>query len=249
MLARVDAQLGDMRDALLLLDDLARLADEGGDPVAAYHASSRLILAATVVGDFAAAEASALIVREAGERALIDPTAGALGYFGTVGILALLQGRFDQPATPMPDLTFPQATMQALFVTSRALGCMQSNDREGARRALEWLTPDTLVTLPRDLYWPSLMWMLGATLPLLEDAERAGAAYSLAAPYSEVFIVDGAGIFLGSMHHHVGLLADAAGATRDAIEHLDAAARAHRSIDATYWTAASECALKELRRR
>jgi DNA-binding SARP family transcriptional activator len=248
MLARVEAQLGDMPGALHLLEDLACLADETGDPVAAYHASARLVLAATIAGDFRAAEVGALAVREAGDRAHVDPTGGALAYFGTVGILAVLEGRVDPNATPNVDLTFPQATMQALFIACGALVCVQSNNVEAARRALEPLTAEALVALPRDLYWPSLTWMLGATLPVLDDAERAGVAYSLAAPYARVFIVDGAGIFLGSMHHHLGLLAAAAGAERDAIAHLDAAVRAHRSIDATYWTAKSEHAREQLGR-
>jgi DNA-binding SARP family transcriptional activator len=238
-LARVFALRGDIDAALSALEDLAHQSRATQDPVGAYLAESRTVLAATRRGDYPAAELAAAGVREAGVRALMDPTAAGLAYYGTIGILRILQ-RVDVGASFTDDIVFPQATMHAAFRASMALQAAYAGNLTSAARALEPLTADHLAALPRDLYWPSLVWMLADVCRELHDSERAGALLALAAPFADVYVVDGGGIFLGSMHHHLGILASAAGDDERATAYLTAAVAAHERANAPTWVAISE---------
>jgi hypothetical protein len=63
-------------------------------------------------------------------------------------------------------------------------------------------------------------------------------------PYADQFLVVAAGIFSGSVAHHLGLLASVLGRLEDAEEHFTRAVQAHPGIGAPKWLARSrlECA-------
>ncbi len=130
--------------------------------------------------------------------------------------------------------------MHASFLASQALGSVQSGDLDRARAAIQPVTPERLATLPCDLYWPLVVWMVAAVSHALNDRERALALLPFASPIADLYLIDPGGIFLGSMHHHTGLLAATAGESDAARSHLENAVAAHRRIGASQWLARSE---------
>jgi DNA-binding SARP family transcriptional activator len=224
ILARLDAIEGDVASARTWFAALAAV----DDPVAQYHAAAVGVLDATLLGDTDAAIAAAARVRDAGVLALLDPTAAAMAHFGMVGMIEQVGGRSPTNAGPA-EIEFPQETMHASYLASRG--------------DLASLTPEYLAALDHDIYWPTLVYLLaGQDL----GAARACALLSPAAAVADAHVVDGACIYLGSMHHHVGLLAAATGDHGRSREHLAAAVAAHDAIGAPVWRGRSEAALSHL---
>jgi hypothetical protein len=229
---------GDVLCALASYAELDRLGRELGDPVARYHAAYGDVLRTTLRRDYTAAIAAAGRVRDAGLRALPDQSGPALGYFGTLGILQLLQGTVPEGLAPIAT-TFPQPTMDASFRAYFAVVSAQRGNLPESRAAIEHLDAAALAALPRDLYWPSVVWLLAEAFAALADRERAEALYALAEPFADVVIVDGACDFLGAMSHHLGVLATTMGADAVAAELFEHAAALHSRLGATEWAEAS----------
>lgn len=247
MLPRYHACLGDIAQAELLFGELADLAEQTNDLFAAHQASFGQLLRPTVEGDYNAAEVAAERVRTAGERALIDSTAPALAYWGSIGMLRLLQGRWHE-LDITPTMSWPQPTLNALFQASIAAGRASENDVEGTREALSRVDPMSLADLPREMYWTSVIAMLAAACWRAHDTIRAAVLYEIAATHSDIFAINPGCIFLGAMHHHLGLLAGTLNLD-DAESHLSTAVDLHRRIGARIWVRRSEDALADLAAR
>jgi hypothetical protein len=186
MLPRYHACLGDIAQAELLFGELADLAEQTNDLFAAHQASFGQLLGPTIEGDYDAAEIAAEQVRTAGERALIDSTAPALAYWGAIGMLRLLQGRWHE-LNISSTMSWSQPTMNALFQASIAAGRASENDVEGTREALSRVDPMSLADLPREMYWTSLIAMLAAACWRADDTTRAAVLYEIAgAPFRNV---------------------------------------------------------------
>jgi hypothetical protein len=233
-LARVEAMRGDFAVADEHFAELARLADELDLPLARYHAAYRDVLGATVRSDYPAATRALERARDIGVRALPDPSAAAIGHFASLGIIQLLQGAVPESMAPI-QTEWPDTTMNATYRAYFAVLATQRCDLESAAAALEHLDSATLTALPRDPYWPSLVWLLSAAFAALGDRERAEAMYGLAVPFADVLIVDLGATFLGAMAHHLGVLAATFGADDAAADHLAAAVAAHEQIGADVW--------------
>ena len=63
----------------------------------------------------------------------------------------------------------------------------------------------------------------------------AGAVYDVARPFGWLTVVNPGGVYLGSMEHHLGVLAATSGAADVAAGHFDAAVEAHRVAGADEW--------------
>jgi hypothetical protein len=247
MLPRYHACLGDIAQAERLFGELADLAERTSDLFAAHQASFGRLLRPTVEGDYDAAEVAAERVRTAGERALIDPTATALAYWGAIGMLRLLQGRWHE-VDVSPTMSWPQPTLNAMFHASIAAGRASENDLEGTREALSHVDPTSLADLPREIYWTSLIALLAAACWRAHDTTRAAVLYEIAAPHADMFVINPGCIFLGAMHHHLGLLAGTLNRD-DAGVHLDTAIELHRRVGAHIWVQRSKNALADLTAR
>jgi DNA-binding SARP family transcriptional activator len=244
-LARVEAMRGDLVLADTYFAELERLGDELDNPVARYHAAYGDVLRATVRGDYAAALRAIDRARDAGLLAMPDPTGPALGHFGSVGIIRLLQGTVPDSMAPM-ETQFPTPSMDATYRAYFGAVAAQRGDRDGAAAAVRHLPPATLVELPRDAYWPSLVWLLSTAFDALADRERAAVLYELAAPYADAVVVDLGATFLGAMAHHLGVLAATCGDAARARDHFRAARAVHERWGADAWTAGSQAALDRL---
>jgi tetratricopeptide (TPR) repeat protein len=244
-LARVEALRGDVELAQAHLAELEQLAEELDDPVARYHASFGAVFRATLRSDYPGARRAIEIARDAGVSAYPDPAAAALAYFGSLGIIQLLEGTVPAAMEPM-ETNFPGDTMDATYRTYFAVVAVQRGDLDTARAALHRIDPGVLASLPRDAYWPSLVWLLAVACHALGDRERAEVMYGLAARFSQVVVVDLGATFLGSMSHHLGVLATTFGDIALASDHLRDAVAVHTRLGAEEWTAKSSAALERL---
>jgi DNA-binding SARP family transcriptional activator len=246
-LARIDAMLGDFvlaDEHFAALEDLAETHD---DPVARYHASLREVLRTTLRGDYSSAIEALGVERDAAVAALPDSAAAGLAYFGSLGIIQLLQGAVPDLAAIGPmETSFPMPTMDAAFRSWFAVLAAKSGDLEQAVTLIKHLDADALASLPRDPYWPSLVWLLSLAFNALADGDRANALYELALPYADIMIVDLGATFLGAMSHHLGVLASTFRAKKAAVDHFKSAIAAQTRAGADGWAAKSAAALDEL---
>ncbi len=243
--ARIEAMRGDLTLATEHFAELERLGDELDNPVARYHAAYGDVLRATVRSDYPAALGAIDRVRDAGLAAMPDPMGPALGHYGSLGIIQLLCGTVPETMAPM-HTQFPSAAMDATYRAYFAAVAAQRGDREGAAEAIHHLDAETLSSLRRDAYWPSLVWLLSIALDALADRDRAAVVYDLAAPFADVIVVDLGATFLGAMAHHLGGLAATCGNHDVARDHFRAALDAHERWGADAWAAKSRAQLDRL---
>ena len=96
------------------------------------------------------------------------------------------------------------------------------------------LDPEVLRRLPRDAFWPGVMAFAASVCHELDDHARAAALHEVASPHANLCLFDAGGVFLGSMHLHLGLLAEVL-ENDAAASHFRAAAEIHRRLDASTW--------------
>lgn len=233
VLPRHHAVLGDIEAAERGFLDLAMLGERTGDPFAAHQATYGLSLRPTIEGDHDGAVAAAEQVRRAAERALVDPSGAAIGYHGTVGLLRVLRGDAYEVDRDTP-VSWPQSTMQALGHAFTAVALVSGDDGDGARRVLEGIDPAALAKLPRDMYWSTMVALFAMACSAVHDEPRAEVLYELASPEPDQLVINPGGIFVGAVHHHLGVLA-ATTSRAGAEAHLDAAVEIHRRLGSRPW--------------
>jgi hypothetical protein len=136
--------------------------------------------------------------------------------------------------------------MRALALGVSAAEVGRSDGAKAGHAVLDSIAPQELHDLPRDLYWLPMVSAVAAGCHASAAAAHADALYTTAIAYRTVFVLDPVCIFLGSMEHHLGLLAAAAGNVERAHEHLTAAIDAHRRLGCGPWTVRSQRALDNL---
>ena len=70
--------------------------------------------------------------------------------------------------------------------------------------------------------------------------------YDAVEPFAELCIVENVFMFLGSMHHHLGVLAATFGERARAERHLQQALEVHTRLVVAAWTGLTEAALAAL---
>lgn len=131
-----------------------------------------------------------------------------------------------------------------LWQVRRALLRLDLGDTDAARRGLDALAGGNFDDVPSDAQWLPTLVLSAELVAGLGDVARAGTLYERLAPFaSQAAVVGSAVLCLGSVHHPLGLLAATLGNLGDAVDHLDAAARAHRRMDAALLAVQSATAL------
>ena len=105
-------------------------------------------------------------------------------------------------------------------------------------------SPPVLRALPRDAYWLSMVWMLADAALGVRDPEIASVLYELAVPFEDITIIDPGCIYLGSMHHHLGVMARTFGNRKLAVGHLRAGLADHQRANAQTWMERTEALLR-----
>jgi hypothetical protein len=139
--------------------------------------------------------------------------------------------------------------MRALAIGAASSMAARHGHVGTARSALAQLTPDELARLPRDHYWWAAVWLVAEACFACGDGSRARALYTAAVPFRSLFCVDPVCLFLGSMEHHLGLLAYASGDQTRAVAHLDIARDAHRRLGCARWAELTDRARDAVARR
>jgi len=115
-----------------------------------------------------------------------------------------------------------------------ALALGEADQPEDARALLDATAPDALAAIPRDSEWLPMMGELARAIAAMGGHPLAAWAYPQLLPYRRLFMVEGIGaVLLGSVEHHLGLLANALGMAAEARDHFHAALAAHRRISAS----------------
>jgi DNA-binding SARP family transcriptional activator len=237
-LARVEAMRGNLALADAHFSELEQLGEALDNPVARYHATYGDVLRTTVRSDYPAALLALDRARDAGVAAMPDPAGPALSHFGSVGIVQLLRDTVPASMAPM-ETQFPTPSMDASYRAYFAAVAARRRDLDGTAAAIRHLDSASLVALPRDAYWPSLVWLLSIAFDAIADRDRAAVLYELAAPFADTMVVDLGATFLGAMAHHLGVLAQTCGDDDRAADHFRAARAAHERWNAEAWAARS----------
>jgi hypothetical protein len=222
-LGRYAAVRGDLDAARRRFDEIADIASQGDDDaVYATHAAMFWhMLSATLDFDLGKALAVADRYKASATAALADPDAPGVMH---TGIVAVLHALADKPSpVPFDGIPWPLVTLDALARIGSAAALARAGALEQARRTVEPLTAEKLAALPRDNYWPALLRSGTQLCLLLGDGERAEALYAWSSAFSELLLIDPAGIFLGLVDHQLGILARIRGVESLAADHLERA--------------------------
>jgi hypothetical protein len=114
----------------------------------------------------------------------------------------------------------------------------------GTEGALSALDQRAIEALPVDELWIPFAWMYSLACNLTANSERARAFATILRPYADLFLVDHYSFFfLGSVHHHLGLLCATAGERDEAAHHLRAALAEYERLEAPTWIQLTQEAL------
>jgi DNA-binding SARP family transcriptional activator len=243
--ARTDALYGAVDDCLSRCHQTAVIGADIADPVLVIAANRRSTLEATVRRGYEASERALSETHRAISRVI--PDAG-VAHAGEIAIVRILFDRHDDFAADAREggATFAQPTVHAVAHALNAIYSAKKGDVRSAERAMSALDPESLEALPHDEYWLPFAWAYTLACSLTSDARRATDFVSILRPFSELFLVDRAFVFLGSVHHHLGLLEATAGAHDRARLHLREALIAHQRLRAPKWVQLTEAALGTL---
>lgn len=168
---------------------------------------------------------------------LVDQAAARLSHQANLGVVAILEGGSRVATSPFVTTTFPVTSGEAM------LRCGVARAADSPREASEILgalTSDVLARLPRDVLWLSMWWILAATVEECCAEDLARVAYGILVPFRGLTIINPGGVYLGSVEHHLGVLASAFGDRSLAERHFLRALDAHRDAGATDWVRRSE---------
>ena len=158
-----------------------------------------------------------------------------LAHEGASGLVDTLEGIVGAMSrfTLAP---FPVTSGELMLAAGMARSC--PTPAEG-RAVLDEVRTEAVADVPRDLLWPSAIWALAESTQAVGHPGMAGAVYDVARPFRWLTVVNPGGVYLGSMEHHLGVLAATSGAADVAAGHFDAAVEAHRAAGADEWVARS----------
>ena len=130
----------------------------------------------------------------------------------------------------------------ALLELDRAGDADEDADAAAARGpAGGRFSADALASLPRTVFWLTILAWLAESCACSGDAERIPVLYELLAPFDDRYVqLTFSGSF-GSLHRHLGLLAARLGRPQEAAEHFDEAVRRHQQLTAPALEARTRC--------
>ena len=242
-------QLGDPR-APASLTELKERIDVLGCLSVRYIAESMTVMTLIRAGRLDEAESRARSCLDLGSRV---GDADAFAFYGThLTMIRWLQGRDADVLAAISDLSESPTLNPAEFgfrATAAYLSA-RSGATEPARRLLAQLTGAGMRNLPDSSTWLAGMAIIAQTAALLGDAAVAREAYGLLEPYADLPIVPSLAVTcMGSVHHPLGLAAEAFGAEDRAIAHLEAAAEANHRLGNRPFTAIASADLARVRLR
>lgn len=243
-LARLAAQEGDVDGALALLDELGTGSAFVSEHLVGMAGGSARVLRASVSGGFDDVLAAVDVAARAFEPTMIDPSGAAILRWAQTTVAMLVYDQLE--GAPDATMPFPLATMNAMAAAYVAAVLGATGRVAEGHAVLGRIDLDRLSDLPRDLYWLNLLWALGRAVRELGARDHAAALHELAAPVTELLVIDGGFMFIGAVAHHAGLGAAVAGRNNEARELLSSALATHGRLRSPHWTDASRRALESL---
>ncbi len=202
--ARECVLAGDIAMALDRFDELRADATAANDVVALHAANYGAVLAATTVGDWAAARAAASTVRASAMAALFDTATATLGEGGMLGVIQVLTS--CEPPPEIHHIEWPTIEMNASSDAWRSLAHSRAGQIAQAAATL-----DRLVTMLPDVehgsYWLSTLSMAAASAHRCKHAAAAEILSELLTPCATWTITDPGLIYRGAAAHFAGLAA------------------------------------------
>ena len=107
------------------------------------------------------------------------------------------------------------------------------------------IEPAVRADLSRDLLWLSMLFSVSDAAEALESQPVATVLYGVALPFRHLSVLNPGGIYLGSVEHHLGVMAATFGDRDLADCHFNAALEAHTNAGATEWMARTKSQLGE----
>jgi tetratricopeptide (TPR) repeat protein len=237
---------GDLERADRLLESLATLAEQLGQPIIEWcHAVAR-----AARGEVSAspedAERLAFSAYEIGQRAA-QPDA-LVWFLGQIFVARFLQGSLDvgEPHLPTlfqepgsapvvgPEFT-PSRAVPLLFGAGVSVICCEVGRIDHGRRHFAVLMEE-LSDPPNDFSTLPILAYAAVACAHLRDARRAERLYALLEPFGEQFVETGASWF-GAVSHYLALLLATMGRLDDADAHFAATERAYERLGADAWLA------------
>ncbi|HLM19566.1 MAG TPA: BTAD domain-containing putative transcriptional regulator [Acidimicrobiia bacterium] len=238
--ARHRLLIGDVDGALARLGRSAGLARSDGDVVSAHPANYRLVLAATVAGDWDEARAAAAAVRASSNAALFDEATGAVAYSSMLRVFGMLER--SAPPPPRMAMEWPTPEMDATASAFAAVSSAHGGQLDDANAALDRLAT-LLPTITRDAYWLATLSMVAEASHRCTHGLSAEVAYTLLEPAVELTITDPGLIYRGSAAHFAGLAAAAIGRDPTARQLLLEGLRTHERHGSPWMAARSRAAI------
>ncbi len=232
---------GEVDQAVAALASLRFDPRHADHPYAMQVAAQGDVLDASRRGDWPAARAALVAVRDAGQRVLVDPAAAMLGHQGALALIASLDGQ-PSDLSGFALAPFPVTSGEAMLVAGVARSC--ATPVEG-RRVLGSLEAGVLADLPRDLLWLSMLCSVSEAAQLVGSHSVATTLYEIALPFRALSVMNPGGVYLGSVEHHLGVMASTFGDRELAHGHLNAALDVHASAGATEWMKRTKAQLAE----
>ncbi len=214
-------ELGDIDGVDRELAEFARLAQKLRMPQHIWHIYALRSTRAMVDGDLEESERLAEEARGKGERAE-QPLAAQ--YYGIqLTQVRRFQGRTEELRPAVRKLAERYPLIPAWRTALISLDALSGNLEEG-RIELERFVGDDFSVIARDAVWVTALGLLGEATALLGDSKRSQMIYDELLPYEGLVIVAArAAANNGPAGRILGLLADTAGRTDDAIRHFQGA--------------------------
>ncbi len=231
--ARAGIEAGEVEETGQALDRAEAIATELGHPTLRWFAAMMRGTYLPMTGRLEDAERQVLEAARLGESTG-QPDAA---LFLTVGLFAIRfgQGRLDEVVDRWESAVARYSEWPALRC---ALGMIYSElDRDDeAMTILDALASAGFTGIPFDAVWLPAIACAGLTAAHLGDQPSAGMLYDLLSPYA-THMVCATSCCLGSVAHHLGMLATTTGRFSDAEGHFRAAEATHARLGARQWLA------------
>jgi AAA ATPase domain len=222
-------ELGNIAEADIAIETLARLAEGNPEPRAAAYVPLQRGRRAALEGRYLEAEQLQAQASDVADR-LRDPAVAMLAAAELFGI-RWAQGRIGELESEARTFADRAPGMPVWRAGLALILCRLGREAE-ARRELERLVHDGVCDMPRDNVGLLATALLSEVCLHLGDRERAAVLYEQLSPLAARNVVSPHAIFAGPVALYLGVLASATGDARLVAEHLDTATEAAARIGA-----------------
>ncbi|MCA1690738.1 MAG: AAA family ATPase [Actinobacteria bacterium] len=229
-------EAGDVEGMTREIAIATRMADELRQPRYIWYSAVWKVMRALLEGRFGDAQ---LLMKEAlamGERAE-DPNA-VLAFSVQMFIFCWMQGQLDQVVSRVEMLVQQYPALKG-WRCVLALIYAELGRPEDAKKEVDQMAGEGLDNLPRDLFWPLAVSLLGEVAARLNDREKAETLYQLLSPFPGRWVIVGMvpSACIGSTSRYLGMLAGTGGRFDEAAAHFESAIAAHSATGARPWIA------------